>query len=47
MSKHELVDALKKTTNEINEKFQIMLLNQVTQHKMEEADPNNSLLKDA
>lgn len=38
---------MKKTLNEINEKFNQMLLNQVTQHRMEETDPNNSLLRDA
>lgn len=38
---------MRRTLNEINGKFQTMAINQITQHKMEEADPNNSLLKDA
>ena len=47
MTKHELIDVMKKTVNDINDKFHIMLMNQITQNKMELAEPNNSLLKDA
>jgi hypothetical protein len=47
MTKHELIEVMKKTLNEITDKFNIMLMNQITQNKMEEANPNNSLLKDA
>lgn len=38
---------MKATVNEISDKFQTMLKNQITQNKMEQLDPDNSLLKDA
>lgn len=47
MSKVDLVELISKTLKEINDKFHTMVLNQITQHRMEEADPDNSLLKDA